>query len=246
MLVKQAANVINLLEFFSDRKEAATLAEIADGLGWPRSSTFNMVGTLVDKGYLYEPCQRGNFYPSPRWLTVAQEISSSDPLPDILRQLVDAIGIETGETTAIGAISGLSAIFLYVRESREPIRYNAEIGTTVPLHASSAGRAILTQMSAEERASYCRKITFEKYAKTTPMSIQRIEDDLREAHARGYHQSDSEYIADLAGVALPLPYGERRLSLVVAGPVSRCLNRRAETAQIIKKAMQKYGITQGE
>lgn len=243
MQVRQAANVIDLLEFFAARGQPATLAEIADGLEWPRSSTFNLVGTLVGKGYLYEPRYRGGYYPSPRWHSVAAALAENDPLPDSVRHLAESVGRETGETTAIGSLSSQSVMFIHVRESRQPIRYNAEIGTTVPLHASSAGRAILAQMSLKEREAFYRKLNFEKYSDTTPMSVARIEHDLREAEKRGYHQSDSEYIADLAGVAMPLPLRSRRLSIVVAGPVSRCLKRRPVIARIIKAAMEREGFS---
>jgi len=242
MLVRQAANVVELLEFFARRGEPATLAEIADSLEWPRSSTFNIVGTLVDKGYFYEPVARGGYFPSPRWHSVVQKISENDPLPGALVDLVDTIAARTGETTAVGSASGLSVIFLYVRESRQPIRYFAEIGTRVPIHASSAGRAILAQMNPKEREQIYRKLVFEKYSPSTPMGIDQIEAELRAGAERGYHQSNSEYIADLAGVSFPIEHGTKRFSIVVAGPVSRCLDRRPETAQMMAAAIHEAGF----
>lgn len=74
------------------------------------------------------------------------------------------------------------------------------------------------------------------------MTVERIEVDLREVAERGYHQSSSEFIPDLAGVALPLPLNGRRLSIVVAGPTSRCLERRSQTAAIIIKALKDLQI----
>ena len=68
MIVRQAANVLDIMEFFAQTKKPATLAEIADHFGWPRSSTFNLLATLSEKGYLYEPRPRAGFYPTPRWL----------------------------------------------------------------------------------------------------------------------------------------------------------------------------------
>ncbi len=242
MDVKQVSNVVDLLEYFAERGRPATLAEIADDLSWARSSTFNIVGTLVKKGYLYEPWQRGNYYPSPRWHAVTQMISDSDPLPEVMRDLVDDVAAQTGETTAIGSISGLDTIFLYVRELRQPIRYFAEIGTKVPLHASSAGRAILSQLSEKERGAIYRKINFEKFTDAAPMSIERIEADLAAAAERGFHQSNSEFIADLAGVALEVGTRDKVLSIVVAGPTTRCLERRPQTARIIKAALERRGL----
>lgn len=242
MLVRQAANVVELLEYFARRRRPATLAEIADDLGWPRSSTFNLVGTLAEKGYLYEPRGRGGYYPSPRWMSVLGAVSDADPLPESVITMVNEIGAETGETTAVGATSGTSAIFVYVCESSQPIRYFAQVGTRAPIHASSAGRAILAQYTPQERDALYRKITFSSYSPTTPMSVAAIESELRNAAERGYHHSNSEYVPDLAGVSLPLPLEHRRLSVVVVGPVSRCLERRPEIAEIMKRAMARFGF----
>ena len=240
MFVKQAANVLDLMEYFARRKRPATLAEISDDLGWPRSSTFNLVGTIADKGWLYEPRVRSGYYPTPRWLMLAQTVADAEPLPEGARALVTEVANETGETTAIAALAGTSAIFLVVVESRQSVRYFAEVGDRIPVHASSVGRAILAQHSPEERQAIYRKIKFEPFTATTPLSAEAIEADLHEAAQRGYHQSSSEYISDLAGVALALQLGARRLSIVVAGPTSRCLERRAVTAATIQQVLRRH------
>jgi DNA-binding IclR family transcriptional regulator len=240
MLVRQAANVLELLEYFARRKRPATLAEISDDLGWPRSSTFNLVGTIAEKGWLYEPRARSGYYPSPRWLTLARTVADAEPLPDTVHAMVIEIAEKTGETTAISALAGTSVIFLDVVESSHSVRYFAQIGDRVPVHASSAGRAVLEQCSLEERRAIYRKIKFEPFSDTTPTSAEAIETELKQAAERGYQQSSSEYIADLAGVALPLPLHHRRLSLVVAGPTSRCLARRAETAATIQTILKRF------
>ncbi|WP_332689960.1 IclR family transcriptional regulator [Bosea sp. (in: a-proteobacteria)] len=240
MQVKQAANVLELLEFFARRQKPATLAELSDELGWPRSSTFNLIGTLADKGYLYEPRARGGYYPSPRWLTMAQTVASAEPLPEAALQLVAEVARETGETTAIGAPAGTHAIFIYVIESEAPIRYFAKEGHRLPIQASSTGRAILAQYSVAERDALYRKITFERYSPTTPVNIDAVEAELRRSAARGYHYSDGDYSRDLVGIACPLPLPERRLSIVVAGPQFRCLPRAEDLATTLKSAIERF------
>ncbi len=111
--------------------------------------------------------------------------------------------------------------------------------------ASSAGRALLAQMPLLDRQSLYRKIDFTRYSDTTPMSAEGIEADLAEASARGYHQSNAEYTPDLAGVAMPLPHPGRRLSIVVVGPVSRCLDRRSETAKLLARHLARLPAREG-
>lgn len=106
-----------------------------------------------------------------------------------------------------------------------------DFGPTTPGRCRTARRM--------RRAIY-RKIKFEQFSETTPMSIDAIEAELRQTPKRGYHHSSSEYIADLAGISLSLPLGSRQLSIVVAGPTSRCLERRPITAAIMQEALQYF------
>lgn len=239
MMVRQAANALQVLEYFAERRRPATAAEIADDLGWPRSSTFKLVGTLAGLGYLYEPQARGGHYPSPRWLELAEQVAQADPIPPEVQRLVRDVAEETGETSAISAPAGTFAMFVAVAESRHAVRYFAQVGDRVPIQASSAGRALLAQMPVEERAALYRKIDFRPYSPTTPTSPEQVEAELAAAEARGWHQSNAEYTPDLAGVALPLPLNGRRLSIVTVGPVSRCLERRPEMAAIVQRHLRK-------
>ena len=72
------------------------------------------------------------------------------------------------------------------------------------------------------------------------MSIEAVEAEIRRSAARGYHFSNGDFSADLVGVAFPLPVRHRRLSVVVAGPQFRCLDRTAEIAETIRLAIARF------
>jgi DNA-binding IclR family transcriptional regulator len=240
MIVRQAANILEIMEYFAQTKKPATLAEIADHFGWPRSSTFNLLATLSEKGYLYEPRPRGGFYPTLRWLTMARMASEVEPLPPWSHALIAELSAETGETASITAPSGVWAVFIDVVESQAPIRYFATIGHRVPIHAAASGRALLLQYSQEERDALYRKIEFKQYGPSTPISIEAVEMELRNSIARGYCQSFGDYSRDLAGAAIPLPIGDRRLSVVVAGPEFRIGPRVPEVAALIARSVERH------
>src|ERR1700759_3032801 len=98
MIVRQAANVLDLLEFFARTRKPANLAEVASSMGWPRSSTFNLLTTLTQRGFLYEPRPRAGFYPSQRWLSLLNTIAETEQLPEDLCEAVNEIARETNET----------------------------------------------------------------------------------------------------------------------------------------------------
>jgi DNA-binding IclR family transcriptional regulator len=240
MIVRQAANVLDLLEYFAQARRPATLSEIADHFGWPRSSTFNLLTTLAERGYLYEPKPRAGFYPTPRWLAQAQIVADAEPLPAWTKLVLTELAADTGETVAIGGAAGTMAVFLDVVESKASVRYFAQVGHRIPIHASSTGRALLLQYPLEERMALYRKIEFKQYGPKTPISIDTIEAELRRSTERGYCESYADFSADLAGVAMPLGLPERRLSVVVAGPMFRMQGRMKDVADAIGRALKRH------
>jgi DNA-binding IclR family transcriptional regulator len=239
MFVRQAANVVELLEFFAERQRPATLAEIADALNWPRSSTYNLITTLVSKGYFYEPRARGGYYPSQSWRRRATVIADAEPLPEAAEFLAQEMADVTGETACIAAPAGTSGLLVYAVESRKPIRFSSWQGQLNPIHASASGRAILAQYTAAERHSLYRKIKFEAYTPKSPMSIAEIEAALRLGMSRGYHVSDEEVIEDVVTVAAPMPLNGRTLALLVAGPVYRCRPKTDAFGELIRDSADK-------
>lgn len=221
MIVKQVAFALQILELFAERKSPATLSEIADHFGWPRSSTFNLIETLSKAGYLHELRHRGGYYPTPRLLKLAEAIVTDGPVSDALKSMVERLAARTGETAILAAPSGGSAVFVEVVESTNPIRYFAQVGQRVPLYATSAGRAILSLFSPKERAAILEKTDYQRFAPGTLMSAAEVEAEIARSRARGWFLNNNGFSPDLLGIAVPLPMPDRHFCLMVAGPAYR-------------------------
>jgi DNA-binding IclR family transcriptional regulator len=152
---------------------------------------------------------------------LVRPIAAAEPLPPWAHLLLSELSADTGETAALAVSSGVMEVFLDVVESTQPVRYSPQIGHRLPLQATASGRALLLQYSREERAALYRKMEFRQYGPTTPVSIDQLEGELRKSAQRGYCLNLGGFTRDLAGVAVGLPLGERRLSIVVAGPINR-------------------------
>ncbi|MDP2451375.1 MAG: helix-turn-helix domain-containing protein [Polaromonas sp.] len=240
MNVKQAANVLDLLEFFAKHRQPATLAEVSKLLEWPRSSTFNLLGTLAARGFLYEPRARGGYYPSPLWFSLLQQIESAEPIPEQLRELLHALVQRTGETAVLAASSSAFAVFLDVVESPHAIRYTASPGKLVPLHVTATGRALLSQMTTAERSAVLRRANFERYTPSTLMSVAAVEKEIQRSLERGWFEGNAEFTLDLGGVALPLKMPHRQFALLLAGPMFRVGERTEELVEAIKGEIKRH------
>lgn len=239
MEVRQAANVLELIEWFSRHGRPATLAEIADALGWPRSSGFNLIGTLVDRGYLYEPRTRGAYFPTSRWNAMIENFAIADPLPAVFEEVVLKLRDASGETAAIAVPAGTAALYRYVAEAQVAIRYSAVVGRRHPIQATSSGRALLAQYEPKERSSLYRKIDFVKFGELSPLDAVALEARIAMEVAQGFHVSNDEFSPDLLGVSVALPFTDRKMALTIGGPRFRCLPRIAELAEMLAVAAAK-------
>jgi IclR family acetate operon transcriptional repressor len=225
MSVKQAAQVLDILEFFAQRQQPATLADVVDHFGWPRSSTFNLLVTLSDRGYLYEPRPRGGYYPTPVWAEVVEKVMSGQPTPPGLQGVLEELAEVSGETVVLAAQTGSNVVYIDSVESPHAVRYAAAPGKVVPLLASASGRALLAQRTPVERAAILRKAAFKAYTPYTLMSAEAVEAEIQLSLQRGWFENRSEYSEGLGSLALPVSVQGRSYAILIAGPYERICPR---------------------
>lgn len=240
MQVKQIVNLFELLELFIRARQPLSVREMVDELGWPRSSTFNLVSTLVQLGYLYQPVSRGGYYPTSRWMDTARQLSEAQPLPESVHELLVDLMERTGETLVLAAPDGTEAVFLDVVESPEVIRYTASVGQRVPMHVTSAGRAILSQYAPAERAALLKRISSQPFASDVYLTPEAVEDDIKSHRAKGWFLNHADYVAGLGGVSVPFPFRNRRNAIALGAPLTRVVDRMEELGELLRDAVQTF------
>ncbi len=238
--VRQIANLFRLMDLFAQRRRPLSVREIVDELGWPRSSTFNTVQTLVDEGYLYQPAPRGGYFPTTRWMDLAQVFAESQPLPEAVHHLLEALADETGETVCLAAPEGASVVFIDVVESSADIRFIATIGQRLPIHVASAGKAILAQYAPSERNAVLARIDYQHYALESFQSPQEVEADLEAQAAQGWYANLGMFAPGVAGIAVPFAFNGRRNSIAIGGPISRIEDQAAALGDLLKRRVDEF------
>lgn len=236
MIVRQVQNAFDLLDFFATRGNAATISEIADHFGWPRSSTFNMVETLLAAGMLHEPKHKGGYFPTLGLLTLGQRLTRHDALDASMHELVAQLADDSGETAVLAGFSGMSAVFLSTRESSHAIRYFAEIGQQVPLYATSVGRALLSCLPDNLLDRILDRTDFTRHAPDTLVGADAVRQEIADSRGRGYFVNTNGYVPGLTGLALPVATGASDLALLVAGPADRLAGREEKLVAMMRSA----------
>ena len=233
MKVSQVENVLALFELFAREKSPRTLTALAEQLGMPKSSAFNLIHTLLARGFLYETRRRGGYYPTRRLLDLATFIAEGDPFLQGIHRYLEALAAETGETALLAVREHHEVVYVDVKESSSPIRYSARVGDRRPLCTASSGKAILASLAPRERA-----VVLESVALTAPagLPVAALASELDAALARGWCEDRAKTAPDVMGIGVPLVCGDRRFGLAVAGPIYRMQDRRGELAGALMAA----------
>lgn len=232
MKVSQVENLLALLELFAREKAPRTLTALAQQLGMPKSSAFNLIHTLLDRGFIYETRRRGGYYPTRRLLDLANRIAEGDPFLQSIHCYLDGLAAETGETALLSVREHEDVIYVDVVESSSPIRYSAKVGDRRPIFTASSGKAILSSLEPKARAATLQAAA--AAAGAAPAVLAELAEELAASARRGWCEDCARTAPDVMGIGVPLVCGERSFGLAVAGPIYRMQGRREELARSLQ------------
>jgi len=109
-----------------------SLGSLQESLGYPKSSLYVLLRTLVDVGWI-ETDATGTLYRiGLRALLVGTSYIDSDDVVAGARSALDRLAEETGETCHLARLDGSDVVYLATRESHHYLRPFSRIGRRLP------------------------------------------------------------------------------------------------------------------
>lgn len=221
MDVKSEIRVLSLFELFAQVGQPMTLTELAEALGIPTSSCFNLVRGVEQRGYLYAAKARGAFYPTRRLFDTAKAVLARDLISPAVRERLATLRDEVKETVCLAARRDEKVVYLEVAESPQSIRFTVNVGDTRDLHSNSMGKAILSTMGEGERARVLKKLSYRAHTSRTLRSSEELEADIASGRKKGWFGNIGESTPDAFAIALPVSIGHAWYGVAVVGPQHR-------------------------
>jgi IclR family pca regulon transcriptional regulator len=129
-----------LLAFDAERPHPS-LAELAATTGLSRPAVRRILLTLQRLGYVQAEGPRWHL--TPRVLSIGQHYSGSHAMIEVAQPHLLALAEQTKESASLAALDGTEVVYVARVPVRRIMSINVSIGTRVPAHATSMGRALL-------------------------------------------------------------------------------------------------------
>ena len=135
---------LRVLETFTSGAEEMTLSEIAAASGFDAGTTFRMVNTLVDAGYVVRIPDSTRFRLSLKVLDLGFNAIAHTDLRALVRPLLQSLVDQVNEAASFAVLEGGDVFYIErVRSGFTRLGVDIRIGTTIHAPITSIGRTIL-------------------------------------------------------------------------------------------------------
>jgi DNA-binding IclR family transcriptional regulator len=215
-------NAMAVLALFTTDRREVGVTEAAALLGRPKSTASRWLAALGDAGFLDVADAQGRYRLGARLIGLGQLARQATTLQSLARPLLVALTESTGETANLVVLADGAAVNVELVESPRQIKHVGWLGRQLPLHATSAGKALVAWLAPAERAAHLVP-PFERLTERTITAPAALDTELARVRRAGYATAWGEFEADLVGVAAPVRDETGRVigALTISAPLAR-------------------------
>lgn len=237
--VKSAARTVAVLDFFASNPGFHSLAAVQERLGYPKSSLYVLLRTLVDLSWVETDPAGTSYRIGLRALLVGTSYIDSDDVVAAARGALDGLAEMTTETCHLARLDGSDVVYLTTRESQHYLRPFSRVGRRLPAHATALGKALLAARDDDEIQSIL-PAALQPLTSRTIVDHSRLARDLARTRKRGYSVDREENTVGLRCFAVALEYQRpARDAISCSIPVARLSgDRESEIVEALMTARE--------
>lgn len=142
---------LDILELLMRSEHPLTLRELTEALNLPRTTAFELVTTLVARGYAtkseHEPAR---FSLGLRTFQLGAAFANHLDYVELGRAASRELSERSAETSHVAVLDGSDVVYIARTESRQKVRMVSRLGSRLPAHATAVGKALLAQLTADQ------------------------------------------------------------------------------------------------
>lgn len=206
--IEALARGLQVLSLFDGATVSLRTAEIASRTGIPMPTTFRIVSTLQEMGFL-ERTQDGAVQPGLAVFALGSAAMRGSSLVQVsdrpLRQLAEA----TGHTVNLGVLVEDRVLYLARLRNADLVTANLHVGSTLPAPYTSMGKLLLSYLTDQELVRRLSDASFPPGAGPNAVKdLNQLRPQLDRIRRRGYAIQDLELAQGLRSVAVPVFAGD--------------------------------------
>ena len=203
------------------KHDGAGVTEIANELGWAKSTVHSHLRTLETNEYVLR--RDDEYVLGFPLMELGEYVKTREPGYSAVEPKMEELAEQTGKRIQFITNEHGYAVYVRIAEGQHAVSTGSRYGRRRPmLHASAAGKAILAYLPKSEVEDIIDRRGFTEFTENTITDPETLFEELESVRERGYAFNREEHISGLRAVAAPVRNGGRVVgSLSVAGAARR-------------------------
>jgi DNA-binding IclR family transcriptional regulator len=193
-----------LLRMLSESQNHFGLTELANQLGYSKSSTHGLVHALLREGALVQEANGRKLFLGPTIMDLAFSTWNPLKMSEYGQPIINAIRNQIRETVFLGVLLRKRVLIMAAAEADEPLKISASPGTTISLFAGAAAKIFMAGKSEQEIKVLIREKGLPRYTSRSITSEKEYLAEIERVRSQGYAIDDEEYLAGIRAIAVPL------------------------------------------
>jgi IclR family KDG regulon transcriptional repressor len=203
--VPAVTRAFDILELFLGERSSLTAPEVATRLGLPRSTTHELLNTLVARGYLARrPNADGPYRLGSRLLELGSRYQQDLDLAAEGELVARRVAEECGETVHVAVLDGTDVVYVCKIDSMHSVRMVSAVGRRLPAHCTAVGKVLLAGMSQQRFDELFRGRKLAALTDRSITSLAALRGQLAEIRRTGVAYEMCESNPDVGCVAAPV------------------------------------------
>lgn len=206
--------------------------ELADHLCLAKSTVHDHLSTLVKHGYVSKEGEK--YVLSHRFLSLGEATRRRRKSYRLARSYVEKLATKTDERAQFIVEENGEGVYIHTAQGKDAVRTDSGIGRRIPLHATAAGKSILSRLPEARVHEILDTRGLPQLTSTTITDRDVLLDQIEEIEKQGYAFNEGENTARLSAVGTPIMAPDDSVlgALSVSGPTNRMKNKR-ESGDIV-------------
>ena len=216
--VRTFARGLAVIEALGHGPSRQSLAEVADGVGLPRTAVRRFLLTLIELGFVRTDGKR--YWLTPRVLRLGLSYLSSLPYWRQAQVTLEELCSKAKQSCALSVLDGEDIVYVQRQHAKRILAMSPQLGSRLPAHAVSMGRVLLAGLDDDALAAYLRTATLHRLTTATVTNRKALGERIRAARTQGRAWIDGELDESICGLAVPVrdPQGETVAAINVSLP----------------------------
>ncbi|WP_211949770.1 IclR family transcriptional regulator [Cupriavidus yeoncheonensis] len=241
-MMRSVQRILAVFESFTAERSSLTLQEIADRIELPKSTTFRIVQSLDQAGYLVR-LEDQQYCLSFRFTRLAGLVKSTLGIREIARPILIELAEKTKETISLHTVSGQNRICIdAVSTDASPLRAVVQSGEQIPLLVGSGSKVLMAYMPKDEAAPFVTAV-----AKATKRTKADVLAEFEKVREQGYSVSHGERLLGISAISAPIKdvHEEVHYCLSLGAPTVRLQTREKELVKQVVNAAANISLQFG-